>query len=137
MGAHSEAIALCELAVSIARDRCYPPHTAGMLVILGTSLHHTGDIERAMACWREALDIFDRFGDPRAAEVRARLAGQLGVVPGQPVLGAHEDADHAFGGAGGALDVGVGAFGAEVAAGEGPALLDGDGVLDRGDRALG
>src|SRR5688572_4916455 len=65
------------------------------------------------------------------------LAGHLGVVAGQPVLGAHEDADHAFGGAGGAVDVGVGAFGTEVAAGDGPALLDGDGVLDRGGRAFG
>jgi hypothetical protein len=34
------------------------------------------------------------------------------------MLGAQEDADHAFGGGGGPFDVGVGAIGAEVAAGE-------------------
>jgi tetratricopeptide (TPR) repeat protein len=137
MGSHSEVIALCEHALSIEPDLIYPPVAAAILNPFGMSLQHIGDMDRAVSCWREALKIFDRFGDPRAAEVRARLAGQLGVVAGQPVLGAHEDADHAFGGAGGAFDVGVGAFGAEVAAGEGPALLDGDGVLDRGDRSLG
>src|SRR5687768_4648780 len=100
------------------------------------SLPHIGDMDRAFSCWREALK-YSTGSAIRAAEIRARLAGQLGVVAGQPVLGAHEDADHAFGGAGVAFDVGVGAFGAEVAAGEGPALPDGDGVLDRGDRSLG
>lgn len=137
MGAHPEAIALCEQALSMAPDHAYPPSTAGTLDTLGRSLQHVGDMERAMTCWHKALEIFDRFGDPRAEEVRARLGGELGVVAGEPVFGAHVDADHAFGGAGRVLDVGVGAFGAEVAVGEGPALVDGDGVVDGGDRAFG
>jgi hypothetical protein len=52
------------------------------------------------------------------------------------MLGAQDDADHAFGGGGGAFDVGVGAIGGRGSGWRGPALLDGDGVLDRDDRAL-
>jgi tetratricopeptide (TPR) repeat protein len=70
---HSEAIALCEHALSIGRDHGYPLDNAAILDTLGTSLQHTSDIERATTCWHEALDTFDRFADPRAAELRARL----------------------------------------------------------------
>jgi tetratricopeptide (TPR) repeat protein len=73
MGAHSEAIALCERALRIGRNYAYPPGTAAILDTLGTSLNQTGDSERALTSWREASDIFDRFADPRAAELRARL----------------------------------------------------------------
>lgn len=73
MGMHPEVIALCEHALSIEPNHAYPPSTAGILDTLGLSLRHTGDVTRAMACWCEALEIFDRFGDPRADELRARL----------------------------------------------------------------
>jgi tetratricopeptide (TPR) repeat protein len=71
--AHSEAIAACERAVSVGHDHGPPTLAASILDTLGVSLQHTGDVERAVTCWREALDIFDRFADPRAAELRARL----------------------------------------------------------------
>lgn len=73
MGDHAEAIALCEHALSIGRDHGYPLDNAAILDALGTSLQHTSDLERAITCWREALDTFDRFADPRAAGLRARL----------------------------------------------------------------
>jgi tetratricopeptide (TPR) repeat protein len=73
MGAHSDVIALCELALSIGDNHTYPSDRAETLDTLGTSLQSTGDIKRATTCWREAVDILDRLADPRAAELRARL----------------------------------------------------------------
>jgi hypothetical protein len=73
MGAHSDVIALCEHALSIGRDHGYPPGIAATLDTLGTSLLQTGDVEGAMTCWREALDIFDRLAHPSAIELRERL----------------------------------------------------------------
>jgi tetratricopeptide (TPR) repeat protein len=70
MGAHAEAIILCEQAVKIGRDHVYPPCIADVLRTLGTSLRDTGDVQRAATCWREALEIFDRFADPRGDELR-------------------------------------------------------------------
>lgn len=73
MGAHTEAIVLCERALSFTRGRAQPANTAITLDTLGTSLQHIGDLGRALRCWREALEIFDRFADPRAAQLRTRL----------------------------------------------------------------
>lgn len=74
-------------------------------------------------------------GDLRRAGSLTLSIG-LRVVAGQPVLGADVDRAHAAGDVPGGLDVAVGALVAQVAAGELPPLLDGDGVLDRGDRAV-
>jgi tetratricopeptide (TPR) repeat protein len=73
MGTHSEAIALCEQALAIEPYLRYPSDVAATLDTLGTSLHHTGDASRAIACWREALEIFDELADRRAAGLRDRL----------------------------------------------------------------
>lgn len=73
IGAHSEAIVLCEKALNIERDLRIPSDFAATLAILGTSLHYIGDTSRAVACWREALEIFDERADHRAANLRDRL----------------------------------------------------------------
>jgi tetratricopeptide (TPR) repeat protein len=73
MAAHSEAIALCENALNTMHDYGYTPYFAEILDTLGTSLQHTNDIKRGITCWRQALDIYDKFADPRAAHLRARL----------------------------------------------------------------
>jgi hypothetical protein len=88
-----------------------------------------------------------RLARPAGRICRARVASYprlkgrtlstgFGVVAGQPVLGVDVDRAHAVGGVPGGLDVAVSGLVAQVAAGELPALLDGDGVLDAGDRAL-
>jgi tetratricopeptide (TPR) repeat protein len=73
MGAHAEAIILCEHAVDVGCNHVYPPCIADVLRTLGTSLRHTGDLQRAATCWREALEIFDKFSDPRGDELRMDL----------------------------------------------------------------
>lgn len=73
MGTHSEAIALCEQALAVEPYRRYPSDVASTLDTLGTSLQHTGDTSRAIACWREALEIFDELDDRRTAGLRDRL----------------------------------------------------------------
>ncbi|RZS34235.1 putative ATPase [Herbihabitans rhizosphaerae] len=74
VGAHPDAIALCEQALAIGEPRCRDPqHRAVLLDTLGTSLLHTGDVTRAIACWREAIAIFDDLGVDRADDLRERL----------------------------------------------------------------
>jgi tetratricopeptide (TPR) repeat protein len=72
-GAHGEAIALCEQALRREVQPAQPVDHAVTLAVLGTSLLHTGDTARAIACWREALTIYVKFDDPRAAGLRARV----------------------------------------------------------------
>jgi len=71
IGCHEKAIALCEQALGIGH--LFPPASAYTLDTLGTSLRHIGDLTRAESCWREALAIYDRFADPKAADLRWRL----------------------------------------------------------------
>ncbi|MEV0317093.1 BTAD domain-containing putative transcriptional regulator [Streptomyces sp. NPDC050659] len=46
---------------------------ANVLTILGRALHSIGQVDRAQACWREALTIHDAAGAPEAAQVRDLL----------------------------------------------------------------
>ncbi|NLU70095.1 BTAD domain-containing putative transcriptional regulator [Streptomyces sp. HNM0574] len=45
-----------------------------VLAVLGRSLDALGQTDRARACWREALSIFDELGTAEAEEVRSLLA---------------------------------------------------------------
>ncbi len=47
---------------------------ANVLTILGRSLQSLGQLDRAQACWREALVIHERAAAPEAAELRGLLA---------------------------------------------------------------
>ncbi|MGW7069942.1 AfsR/SARP family transcriptional regulator [Streptomyces sp. NPDC054855] len=46
---------------------------ANVLTLLGRSLDNLGQVDRARACWHEALAIHDKSGAPEADEVRALL----------------------------------------------------------------
>ncbi|MGW2077858.1 BTAD domain-containing putative transcriptional regulator [Streptomyces sp. NPDC001939] len=46
---------------------------ANVLTLLGRSLEGLGQVDRARACWNEALSIHERSGTPEAAEVRRLL----------------------------------------------------------------
>ncbi|NUT52309.1 MAG: tetratricopeptide repeat protein [Saccharothrix sp.] len=72
MGDHRGAIALCEQALDIEEHHRVPRERAEILNTLGTLLRDT-DTTRALRCWREALRIYDDFGDHRAADLRDRL----------------------------------------------------------------
>lgn len=72
-GAHDEAIALCEQALKVETGREMPENRALLLVVLGESMRHAGDVERAAACWREALEAFEERGDRRAPRLKERL----------------------------------------------------------------
>lgn len=74
MGKDLEAVGYCEQALaSVQPYYLGVVNTAEVLVTMGISLSRLGDAERALACWREALAIYERFGDYRAAEVKHRL----------------------------------------------------------------
>ncbi|MFF3845750.1 BTAD domain-containing putative transcriptional regulator [Streptomyces sp. NPDC002328] len=45
-----------------------------VLTVLGRALDAIGHSDRARACWREALSIYERLGSSEAAEVRSLLA---------------------------------------------------------------
>ncbi|MGX1545458.1 BTAD domain-containing putative transcriptional regulator [Streptomyces adustus] len=47
---------------------------ANILTLLGRSLQGLGQLDRARACWREALTIHEGAGAPEAAELRRLLA---------------------------------------------------------------
>ncbi|MET9482156.1 BTAD domain-containing putative transcriptional regulator [Streptomyces sp. NPDC006638] len=44
-----------------------------VLTVLGKALDSIGQSGRARACWREALDIYERLGSPEAEETRSLL----------------------------------------------------------------
>jgi tetratricopeptide (TPR) repeat protein len=47
---------------------------ANALTLLGKALRALGQLDRARACWQEALTIHERVGRPEAAEVRGLLS---------------------------------------------------------------
>lgn len=47
---------------------------ANVLTALGESLDALGQVDRARACWREALSLYEQAGAPEAEGVRARLS---------------------------------------------------------------
>lgn len=49
-----------------------------MLDTLAISLRRSGDAARAVVCWREALAVFEQFGDDRGDGVRDRLRAATG-----------------------------------------------------------
>ncbi|MFI6879150.1 BTAD domain-containing putative transcriptional regulator [Streptomyces sp. NPDC050400] len=47
---------------------------ANVLTLLGRSLHRLGQLDRARACWREALGIHEATGAPEVTELRRLLS---------------------------------------------------------------
>ncbi|MBW4722374.1 ATP-binding protein [Saccharothrix obliqua] len=72
-GDHHEAISLCEQALDREHHPSHPQDHAAILYTLGTSLHRIGETSLAIRSWRAALAIFEKFGDPRTADLCRRL----------------------------------------------------------------
>jgi tetratricopeptide (TPR) repeat protein len=73
LGHVEDAIALTKEALELNREIGNRWGEAWSLNSLGKILHSGGQRADARECWHEALGIFERLGDPRAAEVRAHL----------------------------------------------------------------
>ncbi|ANZ37516.1 hypothetical protein BBK82_17110 [Lentzea guizhouensis] len=81
-GDHVDAVALCKRALRAESAYEAPRIHALLMETLGESLRGTGDVERAIGCWREALTIFEEGGDHRAPELRDRLAKLVSATSG-------------------------------------------------------
>ncbi|WP_181043707.1 tetratricopeptide repeat protein [Actinokineospora auranticolor] len=65
-----------ERALAIHRARNDEWNEACSLERLGETRYATGDTDAAVAAWRRALEIFEKFHDHRATRVRLLLSGQ-------------------------------------------------------------
>ncbi|MEU6961210.1 tetratricopeptide repeat protein [Streptomyces chrestomyceticus] len=74
-GRPTRAAALVEQALATARGTGNRWVRANALSTLGYTLQCTGHLDRARACWQEAVAIYEELGSPEAADVRALLAG--------------------------------------------------------------
>lgn len=74
-GRPTRAAALVEQALATARGTGNRWVRANALSTLGCTLQCTGHLDRAHACWQEAVAIYEELGSPEAADVRALLAG--------------------------------------------------------------
>ncbi|MEW2301388.1 BTAD domain-containing putative transcriptional regulator [Streptomyces sp. NPDC006655] len=70
----AQAAAMAEQSLSLLRGIGGEWRHANVLTVLGRSLRDVGQSDRACACWREALVVFEKLGAHEAAEVRALLA---------------------------------------------------------------
>ena len=75
LGNLEEAAACYESGLSILRESGDAWNEATFLTHLGDTRHAAGDLPQARDAWQRALAILDGAGHPRAAEVRAKLAG--------------------------------------------------------------
>ncbi len=87
LGEHRKVIDLCRAALTLGRatqgkytivigrgSRVLATTLADTLDTFAISLHHTGNSDEAIACWREAVALLEEFSyEQRAAEVRQRL----------------------------------------------------------------
>lgn len=75
LGDHNKTISMCRQAITLGRTVGDVAGTvAAPLDTLAMSLHHLGDTDEAVACWREAAVLFDDCGRPHhSARVRQRL----------------------------------------------------------------
>jgi DNA-binding SARP family transcriptional activator/tetratricopeptide (TPR) repeat protein len=75
MGRYEDAVRHCQRAMPAQDDTARESLArASDLCCLGGALAALGRVGEARDAWRAALPILERLGDPRAAEVRARLA---------------------------------------------------------------
>ncbi|MBB4906018.1 tetratricopeptide repeat protein [Actinophytocola algeriensis] len=74
LGDHEQAMAICREAIALGRTvGNIAESVAPALDTLASCLHHVGRTAEALDSWREAAELFDRYGRPDDAErVRAR-----------------------------------------------------------------
>lgn len=76
-GQHAEAVKICEDALTQSdKRRGHPRNVGRSLEVMADSLVELGERRRAAACWEKAIEIYDVFDLPRAAEIRAHLRGK-------------------------------------------------------------
>ncbi|MFF3911480.1 BTAD domain-containing putative transcriptional regulator [Streptomyces sp. NPDC001848] len=69
----AQAAALAEQSLAVLRGIGGDWRRGNVLTILGRALHNIGQLDRAQACWREALSIYEDLDSPEAAQVRSLL----------------------------------------------------------------
>jgi tetratricopeptide (TPR) repeat protein len=74
LGGFGAAVAHFERALRLCRDYGDLMSEAQILTHLGDACAAAGGLPAAREAWRQACDILDDLGHPRAAEVRAKLA---------------------------------------------------------------
>lgn len=70
---HAQAAAQAEQALAVLHGIGGEWRRANILTVLGLSLTPLGQTDRAQACWREALTVFEELGSTEANDVRALL----------------------------------------------------------------
>ncbi|MFE7455879.1 BTAD domain-containing putative transcriptional regulator [Streptomyces sp. NPDC057554] len=79
----ARAAALAEQALTVLLHIGGEWRRANVLTVLGQALHGIGQADRAQACWREALAVFERLEAPESESVRRLLSGTVaGAVAG-------------------------------------------------------
>ncbi|MGW6732734.1 BTAD domain-containing putative transcriptional regulator [Streptomyces sp. NPDC055013] len=70
----AQAATLAEQSLAVLRDIGGDWRRGNALTVLGRALYGIRQLDRAQACWREALSIYEDLGSPEAAEVRGLLS---------------------------------------------------------------
>ncbi|MEU1467409.1 BTAD domain-containing putative transcriptional regulator [Streptomyces sp. NPDC005761] len=70
---HAQAAAQAEQALAVLHGIGGEWRRANVLTVLGLSLMPLGQTDRAKACWRESLTVFEELGSSEADDVRALL----------------------------------------------------------------
>ncbi|MGY1436310.1 AfsR/SARP family transcriptional regulator [Streptomyces reniochalinae] len=78
-GRPAHAAGLAEQAMAILRSVGGPWRRANALTLLGQALDSLGHHRRAQACWREALEQYERLDAPEAEDVRRLLEREAAV----------------------------------------------------------
>ncbi|MBB5157360.1 tetratricopeptide repeat protein [Saccharopolyspora phatthalungensis] len=76
------ALDYVERGIRIRRELDDRSGIAECLHVRAQILHTSGDLDAARAAWTEALSLFDSLADPRASDVRSRLATVETTVQG-------------------------------------------------------
>ncbi|MFD3926491.1 BTAD domain-containing putative transcriptional regulator [Streptomyces sp. NPDC058614] len=73
MRAPAQAAGTAELSLSVMRGLGGDWRRANIVAVLGRALREIGQVDRAAACWREALSIYEQLGSSEAEAVRDLL----------------------------------------------------------------
>ncbi|PWI45924.1 BTAD domain-containing putative transcriptional regulator [Streptomyces sp. ICBB 8177] len=80
-GRHRQAASLADQALALVNDNAGENRKAGILTALGKALNGIGQVDRARACWRDALAAYTALGAKESEQVRALLGEQQPAVP--------------------------------------------------------
>lgn len=84
LGEYPAAVEACELALELQRQLGQAYYTAATLDSLGYAHHHLGDLDRATACYLEALGPLREYGDEYGVALVELNLGDTLVASGDP-----------------------------------------------------